>query len=100
MRPATCRWRSTRSACRSGIGKRMIWWTWAIGSWETMANLVEDMICHLAETLFGGLRIVHHRGTEGTEKIIDLKRPWHRVRMVDLVEERTGWRFDKRPLQE
>src|SRR6185437_15409819 len=37
--------------------------------------------------------------TEGTEKrVINLARPWRRVRMVDLVEERTGWKFDKQPL--
>ena len=82
----------------------------AFGSWETMADLVEGMICHIAETLFGGLRIVHRSGgekttegaenTEGTERVINLQRPWRRVKMVDLVEERTGWRFDKRPLQE
>ncbi|HSU66775.1 MAG TPA: amino acid--tRNA ligase-related protein, partial [Tepidisphaeraceae bacterium] len=76
----------------------------AFGSWETMADLVEGMVCHLAETLFGGLRIVHQRsgggltteGTESTEKtqkVINLQRPWRRVRMVDLVEERTGCAF-------
>ena len=26
----------------------------AFGSWETMAELVEGMICHIAEKLFGG----------------------------------------------
>jgi len=73
----------------------------AFGSWETMADLVEGMICHVAETLFGGLKIIHHGGTEDTEKrTINLQRPWRRMRMVDLVEERTGWRFDKRPLEE
>jgi lysyl-tRNA synthetase class 2 len=80
----------------------------AFGSWETMAELVESMICHLAQTLFGGLKIVHRRDAEGAEKIInlegDLSKPagqrWRRVRMVDLVEERTRWRFDKRPIQD
>jgi lysyl-tRNA synthetase class II len=33
----------------------------AFGSWETMADLVEGMVCHLAETLFGGLTIEHLR---------------------------------------
>jgi len=69
----------------------------AFGSWETMADLVEGMVCHLAETLFGGLRI-EHRNAEGVvTKTIDLTRPWRRVRMADLVEERTGWTFDKNP---
>jgi lysyl-tRNA synthetase, class II len=83
----------------------------AFGSWETMADLVEGMICHIAEKLFGELRIVHGGGggklttedTESTEKtprVINLQRPWRRVRMVDLVEERTGWKFDKGPLTE
>ena len=31
----------------------------AFGSWETMADLVEGMICHIAEKLFGGLKIEH-----------------------------------------
>jgi lysyl-tRNA synthetase class 2 len=71
----------------------------AFGSWETMADLVEGMICHIAEKLFGGLKIVHHRGTE-TQREINLERPWRRVRMADLVEERTGWKFEKRSLFE
>jgi lysyl-tRNA synthetase, class II len=71
----------------------------AYGSWETMADLVEGMICNLAETLFGSLQIVHRRGAEGAEtKTINLQRPWQRVRMIDLVHERTGWRFNKEPL--
>jgi len=73
----------------------------AYGSWETMADLVEGMICHIAEKLFGGLKIVHRGDAEGAEKkVINLQRPWRRVRMVDLVEERTGWKFDKRPFSE
>ena len=84
----------------------------AFGSWETMAELVESMICTVATKLIGGLKIVHHRGTENTEKatekIIDLEgdttkslgQRWRRVRIADLVEERTGWKFDKRPIQD
>ncbi|MGA2230996.1 MAG: lysine--tRNA ligase [Tepidisphaeraceae bacterium] len=67
----------------------------AFGNWQTMADLVEDLICHLAQTLFGGLRIEHKNS-----RIINLARPWRRVRMAELVEERTGWHFDKRPVQE
>jgi len=71
----------------------------AFGSWETMADLVEGMICHIAEKLFGGL-VINHQDAKGNKKTINLQRPWRRVRLVDLVEERTGWKFDKRPLQE
>jgi lysyl-tRNA synthetase class 2 len=72
----------------------------AFGSWETMADLIEGLICHVAEMVCGGLRISHHGGTEGTERTINLERPWRRVRMVDLVEEHTGWKFDKKRLDE
>ena len=61
----------------------------AFGSWETMADLVEGMVCHLAETLFGSLKIVHHGGTEARREI-NLQRPWRRARMVDLVQERAA----------
>ncbi|MEM6393949.1 MAG: lysine--tRNA ligase [Planctomycetota bacterium] len=71
----------------------------AYGSWETMADLVEDMTCTVAEKVCGGL-VLNHRVAEDAEKTINLTRPWRRVSMVDLVEERLGWRFDKRPLQE
>ena len=66
----------------------------AFGSWETMADLVEGMICHVATKLFGGLKIVHHGDTEARREI-NLERPWRRVSMAQLVEERTGWKFDK-----
>ncbi len=76
----------------------------AFGSWQTMADLVEDMICTVAMNVFGDLAI-HHRDTEtqsqnegAIRKTINLKRPWRRVRLVDLVEERTGWKFNKEPL--
>ncbi len=96
----------------------------AFGSWETMAEMVEDMICTVAEEVCGGLVIRHegtkarrHEGEKGEggdeatrepRRVIDLRgdenkprgRRWRRVSMVELVEERTGWQFDKRPLRE
>ncbi len=66
----------------------------AFGSWETMADLVEDMICTVAMKVLGTLQIIHE-DSKGTKKAINLARPWRRVRMVDLVKERTGWAFDK-----
>lgn len=70
----------------------------AFGSWETMADLVEGMICQLAEALFGGLKIEHKNAAGEVMRTINLQRPWRRVRMADLVEERTGWKFNKEPI--
>ena len=33
----------------------------AYGNWETMADLVEDMVCTVAEKVIGTLRIEHHK---------------------------------------
>jgi lysyl-tRNA synthetase class 2 len=60
----------------------------AFGSWETMADLVEEMITTVAQKVLGTLEIGK----------INLKRPWRRVRMTQLVEEKTGWKFDKRSI--
>src|SRR5688500_17522111 len=70
----------------------------AFGSWETMADVVEEMICHVAQTLFGTLRLEHKNAAGAVTRTIKLQRPWRRVRMTELVHERTGWRFDKRPV--
>jgi lysyl-tRNA synthetase, class II len=72
----------------------------AFGSWQTMADLVEEMITHVAQTIFGTLKIEHRNAAGDVTRTINLERPWRRVRMADLLEERTGWRFDKRPIQE
>jgi lysyl-tRNA synthetase class 2 len=70
----------------------------AFGSYETMADLIEGLICHCAETVVGSLRIEHKDAEGNVTKTISLKQPWRRVKMVDLVDERTGWRFNKEPL--
>lgn len=77
----------------------------AFGSWETMADLVEDMTCTVAQKVLGTLIIEHKRDEASPEaphanagpmhRTINLTRPWRRVRMVDLVEERIGIRFEK-----
>src|SRR5436309_6857782 len=65
----------------------------AYGSWETMADMIEGLICHVAQRVFGTLQITHPTG-----RTINLQRPWRRARVTDLVEERTGLRFNKEPL--
>ena len=72
----------------------------AYGSWQTMADLVEEMICHLAEKFLGGLKIEHKNADGTVRRTINLQRPWRRVKLTDLVKERTGWEFDGRKIQE
>ena len=98
----------------------------AFGNWETMAEMVESMICSIAEEVCGGLVITHGRRDEETERqrdevadggdttaadsgavsdsepskearTINLTRPWRKVSMAQLVEEKTGWTFNKEP---
>jgi lysyl-tRNA synthetase class 2 len=70
----------------------------AFGSWETMADMVEGLITHVAEKVFGTLKIEHKNEAGEVTKTINLTRPWRRVRMADIVEERTGWKFTKEPI--
>jgi lysyl-tRNA synthetase class 2 len=73
----------------------------AYGSWETMAELVESMICHVAQTVFGTLRIKHASGREINLEG-DTSKPagerWRRRSMVELVEDATGIGFSKEPI--
>jgi lysyl-tRNA synthetase class 2 len=60
---------------------------WAYADFELMANLVEEMICALAERVTGSL-LITHRDSEGiTKRTIDLSRPWKRARYEDLIRE-------------
>jgi len=62
----------------------------AYADFEKMADLVEELICHLAEVIFGSLRI-EHRDAEGKiTRTINLKRPWRRARYRDLMREVAG----------
>ncbi len=70
----------------------------AFGNWETMADMVEEMVTTVAQNIFGTLKIEHKNAAGEVTRSINLTRPWRRVAMTDLVEERTGWRFDGRPI--
>ena len=77
---------------------------WAYGDFEKMADLIEELICHLAEKLEGATpsapksgarqRVplqIDHRDADGKViRTINLKRPWRRARYVDLVREVAG----------
>jgi len=73
---------------------------WAYADFEVMADLVEEMVCTVAEKTVGTLKI-EHRNAEGTvTRTIDLTRPWRRARYHDLIREAAGadW-FEKTPEQ-
>jgi len=75
---------------------------WAYADFEKIADLVEEMICHLAGIISEGLAAasptngtsgssslrVEHRDSEGNvTRTINLTRPWRRARYRDLIRE-------------
>jgi lysyl-tRNA synthetase, class II len=60
---------------------------WAYADFELMANLVEEMICLLAERVAGSLQIAHKDSEGKIKRTIDLTRPWKRARYRDLVRQ-------------
>ena len=62
----------------------------AYANFEKMADLLEELICHIAEKICGSLKI-DHRDAEGkVTRTINLTRPWRRARYVDLVRQAAG----------
>jgi lysyl-tRNA synthetase, class II len=60
---------------------------WAYADFELMANLVEEMICVLAERVAGSLQIAHKDSEGNVKRTIDLTRPWKRARYQDLIRQ-------------
>jgi lysyl-tRNA synthetase class 2 len=58
---------------------------WAFADFEMMAGLVQDLICHLARTVCGGLIIEHKDEDDNVVKTIDLWPPWRRAKYADLI---------------
>src|SRR5512147_920183 len=51
----------------------------AYGDYESMMELVQSMVCHIAQTVLGTL-VIEHKDAEGeVVKTIDLTPPWRRV---------------------
>ena len=71
---------------------------WAYADFEKIADLVEELICHLAKKICGSLQVEHRDADGKVIRTINLKRPWRRARYVDLVREVAGkdW-FDLSP---
>jgi lysyl-tRNA synthetase, class II len=77
---------------------------WAYADFEKIADLVEEMICHVAEAIIameGGapperargrspLQIQHRDAEENVTRTINLTRPWRRARYHELVREAAG----------
>ena len=63
---------------------------WAFADFILMADLVEELICHLAQVVRGTL-LIEHKDAEGNAvRTIDLTRPWRRAAYRDLVCEAAG----------
>src|SRR6478735_162550 len=63
---------------------------WAYANFEKMADLVEELICHLAEKICGSLSIEHRDADGKVVRTINLNRPWRRVRYHDVMREVAG----------
>jgi len=63
---------------------------WAYADFEKVANLVEELICYLAEKICGSQTIEHLDADGKVVRTINLKRPWRRVRYHDAVREVAG----------
>jgi len=62
----------------------------AFGDYETMMELVQGLVCHVAESVLDTL-VIEHKDAEGkVTKTIDLKPPWRCVCYKDIVRERAG----------
>jgi lysyl-tRNA synthetase class 2 len=72
----------------------------AFGDYESMMELVQSMICHVAQKVLGTLKIEHKNAEGQVTRTIDLTPPWRRVKYKELVRERGGadW-FDISPAQ-
>jgi lysyl-tRNA synthetase, class II len=65
---------------------------WAYADFERMANLVEEMICALAERVVGSLLITHQDSEGNVKRTINLSPPWKRARYEDLIRQvDAGW---------
>jgi lysyl-tRNA synthetase class 2 len=72
----------------------------AFGDYETMMELVQGMVCHVAQKVLGTLKIETKDAEGKIVKSIDLTPDWKRAKYKDLVREKAGadW-FDVSPAE-
>jgi len=63
---------------------------WAYADFEAMADLVEEMVCSLAEKFCGGLTIETKDDEGNAIKSINLSRPWKRAPYKELIKDVAG----------
>jgi lysyl-tRNA synthetase class 2 len=70
----------------------------AYGDYESMMELVQGLVCHVAENVLDTLFVEHKDAGGKVIKTINLTPPWARVKYKDLVREKAGadW-FDVSP---
>ncbi len=71
----------------------------AFADFPTMADSVEELICHLAQTFCGGLEIEHRDESGETIRTINLQRPWRRVAYRDCIRDIDPDWFERTPGQ-
>jgi lysyl-tRNA synthetase class 2 len=62
----------------------------AFGDYESMMELVQGMVCQVAQKVLGTLKIETKDAEGKVTKIIDLTPPWRRVKYKDIVREKAG----------
>ncbi|MFL6569410.1 MAG: lysine--tRNA ligase [Chthoniobacterales bacterium] len=60
---------------------------WAYADFEKIADLVEEMVCHLAQAVAGSVQIEHKDPEGKVTRTLNLTRPWRRARYRDLIRE-------------
>jgi lysyl-tRNA synthetase, class II len=58
---------------------------WAFADFSLMADMVEELTCHLAEKFIGSLQIEHKNAEGEVTRTINLARPWRRVSYRELL---------------
>src|SRR5436190_8493796 len=72
----------------------------AYGDYESMMELVQSMVCHVAQNVLGTLKIEHKNAEGVVTRTINLTPPWRRAKYKDMVREKAGadW-FELAPAQ-